>query len=250
MLSSISGHYFAGHNVPVGEVPVPFNDELQYIFPGSVFNNGSTVRSTTTVTYSVTAYPPYVTTSSTPTPAYMIFPDMVSATLNSYQASVSPSSDLQRTISVWMYIPTASVIANRTNVRLVTNETPDLTKGIKLRVSSDASKNLTLSVIMGSDTISNTTYTVPTLMPRDTWFMLTISYIMNNTYPTSVWFNDILAHQWTYGADTMPQVTYYLTVGMLSQWSVRFNNYQMLGVGMMPVDVSAKFAAERSYYGV
>lgn len=248
MLSSISGIYFAGHRALAASVPVPYNDELQYIYPGSVFNGGQTIRSTTSNPYEISAFPT-ATTSSAPLPAYMIFPSIVSTTLNGYSQSVSPSSDFQRTITMWMYLPTTTVTANAIDARLVRNETGSGSSGIKLLVSTDASKNVTLNVFLGGATTSNT-IVIPSYMPKNTWFMLTVSYIINNTFPTSVWYNNTLVYQWTHAADTSPQVIYYLSVAMLNQWSMRFNNYQMLGIGMTQASVNAKFTAERAYYGV
>ena len=249
MFSSISGLYFAGHTVPSIPVPVPINDELQYIFPGSVFNGGQTIRSTTSIPYSVSVFPA-ATTVSAPTPAYMVFPSTVSSTLNSPTASVSPSSIFQRTITLWMYLPTTTVVANQTDIRFIRGEEPGSGRGIYISVSTDASKNATLRILMNGITNTSVVQSVPTYMPKNVWFMLTINYIINNTNPTSVWFNSTIVHQWTHGADTLPQNTYYLSFPMLNQWAMRFNNCQLLGRGLTQAEVSAKFAAERSYYGV
>jgi hypothetical protein len=249
MFSSVSGLYFSGHTAPPGIVPVPYNDEIHYVFPGSVLNNGSTLRSMTSNPYNLAAYPPYITTSSTPTPAYMRFPSSVSSLLNSPSLSITPSSDHQGTVTVWMYIPTASVTANASNIRLLWYQVPSTFDGIYLFAQSDASKNVKLTATTNGFQTDNPQL-VPTNMPRDVWFMLTYVYIMNNTLPSSVWFNNTMVHTWTHPVDTMTQSTYYLTLSMLQQWAVRFNNFQMLGRGMTQAEVNAKFANERSYYGV
>lgn len=249
MFSTISGQYFAGHNVPPATIPVPFNDELQYINPGSLFNNNQTLRSTTTVPYSISIFPSAVA-PLTPTPAYIVIPSIVSATINGPTASVSPSSTVQRTITMWMYLPTTTVTANKTDSRFIHDEEPNSGRGLYLKASTDASKNVTLRIQMNGITNHSVFQSPSTYMPKNVWFMFTICYIINNTYPSSVWFNNTLVHQWTHGADTLPQNSYYLSTFILNEWSTRFNNYQMLGRGMTQADVSAKFAAERSYYGV
>jgi hypothetical protein len=151
---------------------------------------------------------------------------------------------------MWMYLPTTTVVASQTDIRFIRNEEPFSARGIYISVDTDASKNATLRILMNGMTNNSVVQSVPTYMPKNVWFMLTINYIINNTNPTSVWFNSTLVHQWTHGADTLPQNTYYLSLSMLNQWSMRFNNYQMLGTGMTQASVNAKFTAERSYYGV
>jgi hypothetical protein len=80
--------------------------------------------------------------------------------------------------------------------------------------------------------------------------MLTYVYLINNTGLSSVWYNDTLVHSWTHGSDSMYVGTYNLDLGMFGSWAARFNNFMIRDTGYTQAEVTAKFTAERSYYGV
>lgn len=253
MLSTISGIYFAGHRKGAtggGTVPPPPSggNGVYVTLPGSATNNSTTVIDQGGALTSMTA-PAALTVVTSPTPAYMRAPSGLGGYNLSSTVPMSPSSQHQGSVTVWLYIPSASVGPNSGSY-CISYAGPAF-DGIYLFAESDSFQNITLKATTNGQS-SNNVQTVPSsyYLPKDQWFMLTYVYIMNNTAPSSVWYNDTLVHTWTHINDSMATGTYTLTMDVFGSWGSRFNGFMVRDTGYTQAQVTAKFASERSYYGV
>ena len=86
-----------------------------------------------------------------------------------------------------------------------------------------------------------------------TWQMITFVYIASDTLPSKAYLNATEIGSFVHGSDTMNIDNYYLEIPMYPQITNggRWNNLNIYGnTEFSASDVSAKFAAERGYYGV
>jgi hypothetical protein len=253
MLSTISGIYFAGHRKPVatavGPAPPPVaGSGIAISVPGSATNGSTSIVDQGGILATMTAPAP-VTVVTSPSPAYMVAPSGMGNYNLQSTISLTPSSQKQGSITMWLYIPSASVGAN-TGSYAVTYAGPAF-DGIYMFGESDSSKNITLKATTNGQSWNNVqTVPAPNYLPRDRWFMLTYVFIMNNTAPSSVWYDDTLVHTWTHPSDNMSGGTYNVAMDMFGSWGGRFNSFRIRDTGYTQAEVTAKFAAERSYYGV
>lgn len=252
MLSTISGYYFAGHTpIQMSVTPPPSGSgSVNFSIPGSATNGGLTVTNlgTSTNVPQFTATSP-LTVVTSPTPAYMIAPGGLSGVSIPSSDLMTPSSQRQGAVTMWLYVPSANVVAN--NSAACISYAGQNFDGIYMFGTSDSSKNIRLHVTTNGQASNNTQIVpLPYYLPKDQWVMLTFVYIMNNTAPSSVWYNDTLVHSWTHQADAMSPGTYNLQMDLFGFWRGRVNNVMITTAGYTQAQVSAKFTSERSYYGV
>lgn len=254
MFSTISGQYFAGHRKPLagpdGPAPPPVAGSGIAIYAPGGATDGSTAMTDQGGVLTSMVAPQPVTVVTSPSPAYMVAPGGIgSYNLFSSVTPISPSAQHQGSITLWLYIPSANVAASSSSY-CVSYSGPAF-DGIYMFGTSDSVKNITLHVTTNGQS-SNNTQVVPSTyyLPKDQWFMLTYVYIMNNTAPSSVWYNDTLVHTWTHINDFVSSGSFALIMELFGSWRARFNSFRIRDTGYTQAEVTSKFTSERSYYGV
>lgn len=252
MLSSISGHHFAGHLYPPRiTIPGTLYDTLN-IFGVSMSapnssvslptNYGSlglfspTVSGTANITNGVqNVNPPYITLS--PSGSWMggyiqhnVYPNITPNTTDAYY------------LICWVNISTYAA----TSELLMTYLSPPSfgpVQGSQLTLNSNGSLTATLTTATKTSTMT----TAAGALPKNRWCMVALAPIMSATVASYISVNDVTVATSLHGTDTAFFTSYQLKAFMAPTFGTKFNQIMIFQANNTPPSF---FANSRSSYGV
>jgi hypothetical protein len=254
MLSTVSGHHFAGHLVPPPTMfpPAPPTGaslyyEMQYgSYPtgtGVVIKDLSGNGWDLTAASTMNGWPTSVNYTSTD-PKSMRFGSYTEASTAFFPAGMFMlSKTVYKAVSFWFK---PAVFYNNGLSNMLTMADSGTSDGIYMGTAYDGR----MFVTTNGQSYNNVQQTPNIVLTLNTWQMVTYVYIADTVQPSRLYINDTEVFSFVHGLDFINSVPIKLRVFMTAGYSSQWNDLQMFNNGYTAANVSARFAATRGYYGV
>ena len=247
MLSTISGKFFAGHQVQ--RVILPPSTMYYNMALGSYSGSGGTITNLVGSTLNLTAQnvTTFNYTSTTPTNIQFTPFGGTAATSGEVQGENNLSTTDYITASFW-YKQTNTVTNSELMFSLAAPDSPSSTYD---GAYMTAWPNGVLQIVTNGAVLDTNRFSANNTIDTNTWQMVTFKFILSPTLPCVLYVNGTSVLSYIHGNDSISGGPYIsrLTLGMTST-NGAWNDFLIANEEYTDAMVAERYASTRSYYGV